>query len=75
MLFQIFRGLHGYCSYLHVALQSLTPLFKICHVLTLCIGPFLLQDIYFVNMYCAYIYCAARLVDSVEMPITIRCFL
>lgn len=38
--------LHGYRCYLHVASQSLTLLFKICHMLTLCVGSFLLQDMY-----------------------------
>ena len=43
---QIFKviGLYGNRCYLHITLQSLTPLFKICHVLTLCISSFLLQD-------------------------------
>lgn len=42
MLLQILEaiGLHGYSCYLHVALQSLTPLFKICHAFTFCLAYF-----------------------------------
>ena len=81
MLFQIFIGLHGYCCYLHVASQSLTPLFKICHVLTLRIGSFL--SIGFrgkkFDIFREHVLCTARLVDSVQLftsrTSTVRCFL
>ena len=39
-------SLHGYCCYQDITSQSLTPLFKLCHILTLCIGSFLLQDMF-----------------------------
>ena len=47
MLLQILEvtGLHGDLCYLHVASQSLTPLFKISLVLTFCIGSCLLGDV------------------------------
>ena len=86
MLWQIFRGqfykgLHGYRCYLNIASLSLTPFFKTCHVLTLCIGSFRLQvTMYwllrktltcFVNMYCEQLSiqcnCQVLLVDRIKL--------
>ena len=62
--------------YLHVVSQKLTPLFKICHLLTLCIWLISIARYvltfngksltYFVNMYCAHSLChlVAGLIDQ-----------